>query len=132
MIILFNSAAVGTLVRETRVAAGLTQSQLAERIGASRFWVAQFEKGKPGAELGLAIRAINALGLSLHVAPTIQENSLQRDTSQASGSPDVLDTTLDDVLRRTTLAHAPISLVAEWPSGADRDQPSAANCREIP
>ena len=56
-----NPAILGALVREGREAAGLTQTQLAERIGASRFWVAAFEKGKPSVELGLALKAIQAL-----------------------------------------------------------------------
>jgi hypothetical protein len=42
---------------------------LGQRIGASRFWVAQFEKGKPSAELGLALRALHALGLKVSVEP---------------------------------------------------------------
>ena len=64
-----NSAILGALVREGREAAGLTQTQLAERIGASRFWVAAFEKGKPSVELGLALRAIQALGLAISIEP---------------------------------------------------------------
>ena len=80
-----NSAAVGALVRETRVAAGLTQTQLAERIGASRFWVAAFERGKPSAELGLALKAIHALGLAITIAPQqTREHQLKADTSLAS------------------------------------------------
>lgn len=60
-------ATVGAQVREARTAAGLSQSQLGARIGASRFWVAQFEKGKPSAELGLALKALHALGLEVRV-----------------------------------------------------------------
>ncbi len=60
-------ATVGALVRDARTAAGLSQSELGARIGASRFWVAQFEKGKPSAELGLALKALQALGLSVRV-----------------------------------------------------------------
>lgn len=119
---LLNSAAFGVLVRETRVAAGLTQTQLAERIGASRFWVAAFEKGKPGAELGLAIKAINALGLSLHVEHGTQANTPQRDPHWESDSPQDSDTTLDDVLKRATLSSAPTSNVTGWPSSAERVQ----------
>ena len=64
-----NSAAVGALARQARVTAGLSQTELGRRIGASRFWVAQFEKGKPSAELGLALRAMHALGLTVHIEP---------------------------------------------------------------
>ena len=60
-------ATIGALVRDARVAAGLSQSQLGNRVGASRFRVAQFEKGKPSAELGLALKALHALGLAVRV-----------------------------------------------------------------
>jgi DNA-binding XRE family transcriptional regulator len=65
-------------VREGREAAGLTQTQLAERIGASRFWVAAFEKGKPSVELGLALKAIQALGLPISIRPPIRDRSGHR------------------------------------------------------
>lgn len=65
-------ATIGEMVRDARTAAGLSQSELGQRIGASRFWVAQFEKGKPSAELGLALKAIQALGLSVRVGPGAQ------------------------------------------------------------
>lgn len=64
---LVTPASVGVLVRDARTAAGLSQSELGARIGASRFWVAQFEKGKPSAELGLALKALRALGLEVRV-----------------------------------------------------------------
>lgn len=57
----------GALVREARERRGWTQTVLGARIGASRFWVAEFERGKAGAELGLALRAVAAVGLRLKV-----------------------------------------------------------------
>ena len=56
---------VGLLVRERRRAARVTQSELAERIGASREWVRQLETGKPRLELGLTLRALAALGIEV-------------------------------------------------------------------
>lgn len=64
---LVTPATVGAQVRDARMAAGLSQSELGARIGASRFWVAQFEKGKPSAELGLALKALHAIGLEVRV-----------------------------------------------------------------
>lgn len=58
---------LGALVRDERLRNGLSQTQLGERIGASRFWVAEFERGKSGAELGLALKALRALELVLTV-----------------------------------------------------------------
>ena len=54
---------LGAAVRAARREQGLTQAELAGRIGATRAWVGAFESGKPTAELGLALRAIDALGL---------------------------------------------------------------------
>lgn len=54
---------LGAAVRAARREQGLTQAELAGRIGATRAWVGAFEGGKPTAELGLALRAIDALGL---------------------------------------------------------------------
>jgi transcriptional regulator with XRE-family HTH domain len=62
-------ATVGAMVRDARLAAGISQSELGKRIGASRFWVAQFERGKPSAELGLALKALHALALDVRVEP---------------------------------------------------------------
>ena len=78
-----NPATLGALVRETREAAGLTQTQLAERIGASRFWVAAFEKGKPSAELGLALKAIQALGLLIRIRPETDASAQQASSMPA-------------------------------------------------
>ncbi len=41
------------------------QAGLARMIGVSRLWVNQVEKGKPGASMGLVLRALDALGARL-------------------------------------------------------------------
>ena len=79
-----NPAVVGALVREGREAAGLTQTELAERIGASRFWVAAFERGKPSVEPGLALKAIQALGLAISIAPS---HTVSVGTPRERGTP---------------------------------------------
>lgn len=60
-------ALLGAIVRDARRAAGISQTELGERIGASRFWVTAFERGKAGAELGLALKAAEALGCIIEV-----------------------------------------------------------------
>ena len=57
---------VGLVLRERRRALGLDQATLAKRIGASRQWVIEIERGKPRAEVGLVLAAFRALGLSLN------------------------------------------------------------------
>lgn len=53
---------IGALLRESRKKTGLGQAELARRIGVSRQWVVEVERGKPRAEMGLVLRALNALG----------------------------------------------------------------------
>ena len=43
------------------------QAELARRIGVSRQWVVEVERGKPRAEIGLILRALNALDTPLQV-----------------------------------------------------------------
>ena len=49
--------------RRARLARGLSQAQLAEKVGASRRWVVEIEAGKPTSEFGLC-----ASGLELNLA----------------------------------------------------------------
>lgn len=58
-------AQVATLVRNTRLEAGLTQAQLADRMGVARDWVIRLEKGNPRLEVQLVLDALVALGLTL-------------------------------------------------------------------
>ena len=58
---------LGALARQARIAIGISQTELGHLIGASRYWVASFEKGNPGAELGRVMAALNALGIGLSV-----------------------------------------------------------------
>lgn len=58
-------AAIGALIRDRRRALGLGQADLAARIGVSRLWVNQVERGKPGASLGLVLRALAAVDATL-------------------------------------------------------------------
>ena len=60
---------LGMRLREAREDQGLTQEELAERIGASRRWVWEMEKGKETLHLGLVLKAISALRLTFDVRP---------------------------------------------------------------
>ncbi len=62
-------AAVGALIKDRRRSLGLDQAELAARIGVSRLWVSQVERGKPGASLGLVLRALAALEIELSGRP---------------------------------------------------------------
>ena len=61
---------VGSALRHRRRGLKLDQHQLAKQIGVSRKWLIDVEKGKPGAEVGLILRAFTALGLRLMLDDT--------------------------------------------------------------
>ncbi|MCW2940351.1 MAG: transcriptional regulator [Actinomycetia bacterium] len=56
---------LGGVVRARRKRLGWTQQELADRAGTSRQWMVALEGGKGRAELGLVLKALNALGLTV-------------------------------------------------------------------
>ena len=77
-----NAKEIGALVRENRLKLKLSQAQLAERVGVSRLWIVLLEKGKNTAQLGLVLRTLDILGLSLEMGgktSTSQSNSIDLD-----------------------------------------------------
>ena len=56
---------IGALIRDRRTRLGLKQQDLADKAGVSRQWLIEVEKGKPRAELGLVLRTLDELGISL-------------------------------------------------------------------
>lgn len=64
-IVLRTPADIGALIKDRRRALALDQAELAERIGVSRLWINQVERGKPGAGLGLILRALAAVGVEI-------------------------------------------------------------------
>ena len=57
-------------MRDQRLELGLSQATLAKRIGVARAWVIRVERGNAGAELGLVLKALAALGLDLDIRTT--------------------------------------------------------------
>ena len=57
----------GAVIRDRRKKLQLDQKSLADKVGVSRQWIVEVEKGKPGAEMGLVLRTVEALGISLKV-----------------------------------------------------------------
>ena len=56
---------LGALIRLRRKQLGLTQQELADASGCSIMYVSNLERGKETAELGIALRIVNLLGLDL-------------------------------------------------------------------
>lgn len=66
-------ADLGTAVRAARLRMGLTQTELADAAKVSREWVSRLEHGADRLEIGLVLRTMSNLGLSVNesrVEPT--------------------------------------------------------------
>lgn len=76
----------------------LSQGDLAQRIGVSRYWVMDFEAGRPGVEIGLVLKALDVLGIDLHAftegaepRQRTRERGTRAGGSPAEGSVDLAD-----------------------------------------
>jgi len=78
-------ADLGLLIRTRRRELGLDQQTLAARVGVSRLWIIEFERGKPRAEIGLVLRTLAALDLQVDVAVADHPGA----TSGVPASPDI-------------------------------------------
>ncbi|WP_426420849.1 helix-turn-helix domain-containing protein [Bradyrhizobium genosp. A] len=74
------STDLGAIIRDRRKRLKLDQSSFAKRIGVSRQWVIEVEHGHARAELGLVLRALDALGIRLD-ASSEQSNSRSSEES---------------------------------------------------
>jgi HTH-type transcriptional regulator/antitoxin HipB len=59
------AADLGAFIRERRTTLGLDQISLAKKAGTSRKWLVEVEQGKPGAEIGLILRTLKSLEISI-------------------------------------------------------------------
>jgi HTH-type transcriptional regulator/antitoxin HipB len=80
------AADLGAFIRERRVKLGMDQSDLAEKAGTSRKWLVEAEQGKPRAEIGLLLRTLKALGVSLDV---VLDRSQKASAAGESGTVDI-------------------------------------------
>ncbi len=62
-------AEIGDIVRSARKAAGLRQYELAGVAGVGVRFLVDLEAGKPTAQIGKALRVLQALGCSFDIAP---------------------------------------------------------------
>jgi HTH-type transcriptional regulator/antitoxin HipB len=60
---------IGLLVRTERKRQGLTLQGVAERVGCTRQWVAELERGGERLEVALVLRTLSALGVQLNAQP---------------------------------------------------------------
>ncbi|MBH0023040.1 helix-turn-helix transcriptional regulator [Salinibacterium sp. SWN248] len=67
MAILTTSMALSFGIREKRRELGLTQQELANRVGVARQWVVKIESGKTRIDLEALLRTLVLLELELHL-----------------------------------------------------------------
>lgn len=75
-------ADIGATIRSRRQDLGMDQSTLAVKVGATRQWIIAVEQGHPRAALGLVLRTLQALNMSLEALP-------ERGTTPARNTPDI-------------------------------------------
>jgi HTH-type transcriptional regulator/antitoxin HipB len=71
-------ADLGAVIRDRRKQLKLDQAAFAKRIGVSRQWVIEIERGHPRAELGLVLRALDALDIQIDT--TIDQTKRRKGT----------------------------------------------------
>lgn len=76
---------VGALVRASRHAQGLTQADLADRLGVGRDWVVRLERGHPRVEAQKVLDALVALGLILDVEVPLVADKTTAKSGGAAG-----------------------------------------------
>ena len=93
---------LGQTIRARRKELSLDQAQLARQVGVSRQWLIDIEKGKPGAELGLVLRTLNALDLSMHLNPTTTPDSRSGDVVPAPEERPSAQVDIGQIVERNT------------------------------
>lgn len=79
---------LGALVRSVRRARGLTQADLAKRLGVGRDWVVRLEQGHPRLEAQRVLDALVVLDLTLDVSdPGAAAMPPSRTTGAAAKDP---------------------------------------------
>ena len=73
-----NMRELAAAVRAERKRLGLSQSALANKAGVGRDWIIGLEKGKATAEIGLVLRTLKSLGLTVQLGSTSEVHSTSR------------------------------------------------------
>ncbi len=93
-------ADLGALIRDHRTRLGLDQKSLAQKVGFSRQWIVEVEKGKPRAAIGLLLRTVDALGLLLYADKPRPGKPKDTDTSQSVDTPVDIDSIVNSACRK--------------------------------
>lgn len=81
---------LGAFIRERRTKLGMDQVELAEKAGTSRKWLIEVEQGKPRAEIGLILRTLKTLGVSIDLQIDSLANATSNDKAASADINNVL------------------------------------------
>src|ERR1035438_5132384 len=87
---------LGAFIRERRTTLRIDQVSLAKRAGTSRKWLVEVEQGKPGAEIGLILRTLKSLEISIDLEA---DSSVETPPQGKAKTPDI-NSVLDSLKRR--------------------------------
>jgi HTH-type transcriptional regulator/antitoxin HipB len=87
---------LGAFIRERRTRLGLDQIALAKKAGTSRKWLVEVEQGKPGAEIGLVLRTLKSLEISIVLEA---DSAVATPRSGKAKAPDI-NSVLDSLKKR--------------------------------
>lgn len=87
---------LGALVRHYRKAHGLSQAQLATRLQTTQKWISHIENGKPSAQIGLVLRALNEIGAE--IAVTIADKAAKSPEEIQPSPPKRSAFSIDDIV----------------------------------
>jgi len=77
---------LGAFIRERRTKLGMDQIALAKKAGTSRKWLVEVEQGKPGAEIGLILRTLKSLEISIDLGA---DSSVETSPAGEAKTPDI-------------------------------------------
>lgn len=87
MISIISSDDFAVSVRQRRQELKLSQAQVAAQVGVSRQWIIDIEKGKPRAELELALKLLQTLDLQLQLktqkTPSVTNTKIDAEAGEA-------------------------------------------------
>ena len=82
---------LGSFIRGRRRDLGIEQGALAEKAGTSRKWIVEMEQGKPRAEIGLILRTLKALGVSIDLSSDAGKKERSNSSSTSGDINSILD-----------------------------------------
>jgi HTH-type transcriptional regulator/antitoxin HipB len=90
------TADLGAFIRGRRTKLGMDQVALAKKSGTSRKWLVEVERGKPRAEIGLILRTLKSLGVSVD----LKADSSHETPSIGNARPPDINSVLDALKKR--------------------------------